>query len=1180
MQPLHTPVEAPVFPGLGDPIRRTRWVSVPLTDPDTDALNGGSRPAPTPGTHGTRLVLVGTQHGQVRTSVYPSGCLFTSWVGSVARALSDGVRDVAAIQGASTESLLVSVSANGTLIRTTLGLPLHTLTSSDWTQSRLCRPMPLQGHALLLVTTDLGRMHLLQAERGTALRSFVDPPHIRRALAADWLYNQAIVLGYDDGSIALKDPSSLRVLHEEPRHPAGNAARFPVVDLVALSEHGLVAAVYGVVPLIRLYDIRKGLGNGGRVGKISPAIVQELAVPSSDSVIALKWLPGKQRLWTLGVGGHCERFSVDGAASVLCYEAGLCLPVGNGLYSCFDITAEGGTLVTGDLGGCVQYLHLEESEKLEALANAQCPDPALSEPALIEALCSRAARNARPRRDLTDSTHTEQRCWLADTPWPLVQQQRGNATKRLKFRFPLLASPIAIRSARFVGPVGYLPVTGSASDQLYLQPDEGWQQTSISTASMQPKLDTLEERVRFRRIDLVKAESLDGFDYALYNRTRFCGLENSLPTMYMNPILQMFFFIRPFREAMFGLCHRFACTGEELPTSIAAELGYLYDMMERGGSLACDTVRLMYAFQQSHQAVALGLVDRLSGGPTLMQSGIPLERLVDKFCRFLLENLSREEMHDAYGAPPDQRVIERLFAFRTRTCIRSVASGLETTREDVQYVLSLSSDDAEPVEAAHFPSLVNAALRQTQPPIRALHPASQKVELVEQRREVLSLAPYLLCSSAGITVRSLQPELELELPLDAACYRYRLIGEVVGVRPANVPASTNQQKAPAATSTVAFLRIQGLEPHQASLSAQEGSWYCFNDFTITAVRDAAQVERFDSCFMQPLLLLYRRETGVAAVALDDKPPVSFEARLWPDSETEWARVFALRPMSTTHKRLLQAGDRNALRARLSFVPLQPGERLTRGALVAIDTEFVLVSREKAEICCSRRSTGHTPRWCRWSSPSLGQAPEEEEPLLRRVILEPSRKHVARVTVIRENGQVLLDDYVMPPPGCTIVDYLTRYSGITAPDLQPNRTRHYLTLSKYVYAKLHALQRTGCVFVGHGLRSDFRQLNFLLRSEQYRDTALLFRLPANERTRGRSRLLSLRFLAGCLLKRRVQNGSQGHDSVEDARAALDLYRLYLELEQRQLLKTTVERLYEYGSRKHWQPDFADPFELAL
>jgi len=285
-------------------------------------------------------------------------------------------------------------------------------------------------------------------------------------------------------------------------------------------------------------------------------------------------------------------------------------------------------------------------------------------------------------------------------------------------------------------------------------------------------------------------------------------------------------------------------------------------------------------------------------------------------------------------------------------------------------------------------------------------------------------------------------------------------------------------------------------------------------------------------------------------------------------------------MSTTHKRLLQAGDRNALRARLSFVPLQPGERLTRGTLVAIDTEFVLVSREKAEICCSRRSTGHTPRWCRWSSPSLGQAPEEEEPLLRRVILEPSRKHVARVTVIRENGQVLLDDYVMPPPGCTIVDYLTRYSGITAPDLQPNRTRHYLTLSKYVYAKLHALQRTGCVFVGHGLRSDFRQLNFLLRSEQYRDTALLFRLPANERTRGRSRLLSLRFLAGCLLKRRVQNGSQGHDSVEDARAALDLYRLYLELEQRQLLKTTVERLYEYGSRKHWQPDFADPFELAL
>lgn len=71
-----------------------------------------------------------------------------------------------------------------------------------------------------------------------------------------------------------------------------------------------------------------------------------------------------------------------------------------------------------------------------------------------------------------------------------------------------------------------------------------------------------------------------------------------------------------------------------------------------------------------------------------------------------------------------------------------------------------------------------------------------------------------------------------------------------------------------------------------------------------------------------------------------------------------------------------------------------------------------------------------------------------------------------------------------------------------------------------------------MFVGHGLDKDFRVANIFVPPNQVADTVSLWHLEGH-------RYLSLRFLVGCLLEASIQD--ETHDSIEDARAALALFR---------------------------------------
>ena len=141
--------------------------------------------------------------------------------------------------------------------------------------------------------------------------------------------------------------------------------------------------------------------------------------------------------------------------------------------------------------------------------------------------------------------------------------------------------------------------------------------------------------------------------------------------------------------------------------------------------------------------------------------------------------------------------------------------------------------------------------------------------------------------------------------------------------------------------------------------------------------------------------------------------------------------------------------------------------------------------------------------------------------------EGKESELAKVSIVNVYGDVVYNKYVIPRSHVT--DYRAHITGLTGKILKEEGVRF-----KVAQAEVAEMIKDRIV-IGHGLSNDFAVLEFSHSRHLIRDTSSY--KPFKEISRGNTP--SLKNLVKHFLGSEVQTGV--HDSVEDARSALLLYR---------------------------------------
>ncbi|GJN82195.1 PAB-dependent poly(A)-specific ribonuclease subunit PAN2 [Purpureocillium lilacinum] len=307
--------------------------------------------------------------------------------------------------------------------------------------------------------------------------------------------------------------------------------------------------------------------------------------------------------------------------------------------------------------------------------------------------------------------------------------------------------------------------------------------------------------------------------------------------------------------------------------------------------------------------------------------------------------------------------------------------------------------------------------------------------------------------------------------------------------------------------------------HAEQESPGHSQWHLFNDFLVRSV-STEEALTFNTSWKVPSVVAYQVKQANNKIDMEWRTHLDTSV-LYQDLNPN------VDPETRTYEILDPATE-------------PPGPE----SIIALDTEFVAVRQPEIEM----NSDG-------------------ERETIRPIVYALARASVVRGQGERE-GLPFIDDYIaIKEP---IVDYLTSYSGITEQDLDPRVSKHSLLSLKIAYKKLWVLLNLGCKFLGHGLKQDFRVINIHVPKAQVIDTIDLFFLKS------RLRKLSLAFLAWYLLKEDIQ--LETHDSIEDSRTALKLYRKYLEFQDAGILEPMLQDIYRAGRDVNFKPPRKDDVDV--
>ncbi|KAH7093275.1 PAB-dependent poly(A)-specific ribonuclease subunit PAN2 [Paraphoma chrysanthemicola] len=604
---------------------------------------------------------------------------------------------------------------------------------------------------------------------------------------------------------------------------------------------------------------------------------------------------------------------------------------------------------------------------------------------------------------------------------------------------------------------------------------------------------------------------VDDFDFAYYNQTSYSGLETHITNSYANPLLQLFRFTPLIRNL--ALQHTASpCLFE---SCLLCELGFLIDMLEKAAGLNCQASNFLKTFSGLSNAVSLNLLEEFA-------PNVALTSMIQNLNRFLLEKISEEfrQMLPSHSGPS---LMDQVLETQARASMRCAQCANETIRGGKNFVNELVYPAKHVMKNTRIPrptfSQILKASVERQDQTRGWCTKCNRYQQMVQRKTIQSVPGVLILNAA---IQSHEAKLLWSIPnwlpqeigiivdqgqfycfegQDLKLHLQRGVFDIMVYELVGVVADINSGE----HQKPHLVATINTGPSSREPDAED-KWHLFNDFLVRPI-PKEEALRFEPSWKLPSVLSYQLKT--ARNKIDDSWKETLDTSI-----------------------LYRWWSSNAPPAEDKFKLLQAATETPRpGYPVAIDAEFIRLQAEEIEM----KADG------------------------TRQTIRPDRKGLARVSVCRGEGEhaglPFIDDYIAVTE--QVVDYLTEWSGISPGDLNRETSPHAPVSLKHAYKKLWLLLNLGCVFVGHSLANDFRTINIHVPQSQVVDTSKLFFLPDFKRR------LNLKFLAWCVLKEQIQQDT--HDSIEDARTALKLWRKYQEYVDAGVLEPMLNDIYATGSQ---------------
>ncbi|CAO1638721.1 unnamed protein product [Sympodiomycopsis kandeliae] len=683
---------------------------------------------------------------------------------------------------------------------------------------------------------------------------------------------------------------------------------------------------------------------------------------------------------------------------------------------------------------------------------------------------------------------------------------------------------------------------------------------------------------------------VEDFDFGFYNKTCHSGLETQIPNCYLNPLLQCLYHLPLLKD----ICEIHTLAGGkgrcEREDCLLCEAGYLFMMLRDAQGSNCQATNFLRSFSNNPIAASLGLMDHDDPSST-SQSDVAYANLIQSANRFLMDALASawaEKALVTWGAEAvDKRaLLESILSPTHQVSSTCQSCGHVVTRPSRSLVIDLayprkgmSNERSGPTDFASILTSSMSRESSTKMLCKGCKNASASIKSKRVLPDTAKL-PQVLSINANVLTdeqmgiwcqtkngsgrNSSKPNdsSSSSHPFSFLPTRISIDSNWTGKNGLNIKELRSDEDNKASTSGATYQLKSMIVQVQASKEApnlvsivrmEEGEghrWYLFNDFAVRAISEEEALHFPTSAWKIPAVVYYER---VDCEVVDVK-------------SVPWTKDWEI---LTEDINISKNRDPSKIRHRV----LTKDELPTEGTLVSIDAEFVALNGEEMELSSSGS----------------------------RSLIRPSTLSLARVSVLRGQGplegEAFIDDHIETKE--EIYDYLTQFSGITKGDLDVENSRHTLIQRKLAYKKLRLLVDLKCKFIGHGLSKDFRIINIFINKKQQTtpvggngegvegnviDTVDLFS------SKDSNRKLSLRFLSWFLLKESIQqeqplsapvtndlrdtagtsNTGAGHDSIEDARAALHLFRIYETFEQANRLDDVMDDLYIQGKKYNWRP----------